>query len=146
MEVKWRYQKNLDNGQKIKQTKNKANPKVCGVRGGVRIRQRARRLNSSAKATLEKFKDKSGNVAHITNSMIAKHLQQCARMTYSIKCRKALAKWSSHSIRVGACVSLSEAGKESQFIQIKLRWRSLAFRDYLRNTTTIVQQHNEAIY
>ena len=52
VEVKWRYQKNLDNGKKIKQTKNKANPKVCGVRGGARIRQRARRLNSLAKTTL----------------------------------------------------------------------------------------------
>ena len=100
VEVKWRYQKNLDNGQKIKQTKNKANPKFYGVRAGARIRQRGRKLNSSAKATLEKFKDKSGNVAHNTNSMIAKHLRQCARMTYGISCRKSLAKWSSHSMRV----------------------------------------------
>ena len=145
VEVRFRYQKNLDNGQKIKQTKNKSNPKFCGVRAAARIRARARRLNSSAKETLAKFKNKSGEVMYVTNSMIAKHLQLCAKKAYGIKCRRALAKWSAHSIRVGACVSLSEAGKDSPFIQIRLRWRSLAFRDYLRNTITLAQQHNEAI-
>ena len=76
--------------------------------------------------------------------MIAKHLQQCARKVYNIKCKKVLAKWSAHSIRVGACISLSEAGKDAPFIQIRLRWRSLAFKDYLRNTVTLAHQHNDA--
>ena len=145
MEVRFRYQKNLVNGQKIKQTKNKTNPKFCGVRAAARIRERARRLNSSAKETLAKFKDKSGAVVHITNSTIAKHLQQCARKAHGIRYKRALAKWSVHSICVGACVSLSEAGKGSPFIQIRLRWRSLAFRDYLRNAITLAPHHNETI-
>ena len=74
VEIRFRYQNNLDNGQKIKQTKNKTNPKFCGVRAAARIRERARRLKFSPKETLAKFKDKSGEVVHITNSMIAKHL------------------------------------------------------------------------
>ena len=145
VEVRFRYQKNLDNGQRIKQTKNDANSKFCSVRAAARIRARARRLNSSAKETLAKFKDKSGKVLDITNKMIAKHLQACAKRAHGIRCRRALARWSAHSVRVGACVSLSEAGKDSPFIQIRLRWRSLVFRDYLRNTITLAQQHNEAI-
>ena len=91
------------------------------------------------------FKSKSGEVMCITNSMVTKHLQLCAKKAYGIKCRRALTKWSAHSIRAGAFVSLSEAGKDSPFIQIRLRWRSLAFRDYLRNTITLAQQHNKAI-
>ena len=142
--VRWRYQKNLDNGQIITQTKNNTNPNFCGVRAAARIRQRAQRLNSSDFETLAKFKDASGNVSHITNSMIARHLQLCAKRAHDIKCKKALAKWTAHSIRVGACVSLSEAGKDAPFIQTRLRWRSLAFRDYLRNTVTLAHQHNDA--
>ena len=53
--------------------------------------------------------------------MIAKYLQLCAKKAYRIKCKRALAKWSAHSIRVGASVSSSEAGKGSPFIQIRLR-------------------------
>ena len=115
-EVRFRYQKNLDNEQKIKQTRNKNNPKFCCVRAEARIWARARRLKSLAKETLAKFKSKSGEVMHVTNSMIAKYLQLCAKKAHGIKCRRALAKWSAHSIRIGACVSLSEAGKDSLFI------------------------------
>ena len=86
------------------------------MRAAARIRARARRLNSSAKETLAKFRSKSGEVMHVTNSMIAKHLQLCAKKAYGIKCRRALAKWC-----VGACVSLSKAGIDSPFIQIRLR-------------------------
>ena len=70
---------NLDNRQKTKQTKNKNNPKFCSARAKIRIRDRARRLNFSAKETLAKFRNKSGEVTHVTNSMIAKHLQLCAK-------------------------------------------------------------------
>ena len=96
------------------------------------------------KETLAKFKDVSGNTRHIANSMIAKHLQLRAKKIYNIRCKKALAKWSAHSIRAGACVSLSEDGKDAPFVQTRLRWRSLAFRDYLRNTVALSHQHNDA--
>ena len=75
--------------------------------------------------------------------MIIKHLQQCAKKVYNIKCKKALAKWSTQSIRIGACISLSEAVKDAPFIQTRLRWRFLAFRDYLRNIVTLAHQNNE---
>ena len=68
--------------------------------------------------------------------MIVKHMQQCTKKVYNIKCKKALAKQSVYFICVGSCVSLSEAGKDAPFIQTRLRWRSLVFKDYLRNTVT----------
>ena len=58
MKVRWRYQKNLDNRQEITQTRNREDPKMCPMLAAWRIRERSRRLNSSAKETLAKFKNK----------------------------------------------------------------------------------------
>ena len=46
---------------------------------------------------------------------------------------KDLQRWSSHSIRVGACVVLHAMGFSDTDIQWILRWRSLAFTACLRN-------------
>ena len=144
VEVRWRYQKNLDNGQKIQQVLNREDPSMCCVQAAIRIAQRAQRLNTSGGETLAKFTDKKGHTHFITNTMISRHLQQSAKRVYNIRSRALLAMWSAHSIRVGACVSLSEAKKDAPFIQVRLRWRSLAFKDYLRNTITLAQQHTDA--
>ena len=52
---------------------------------------------------------------------------------------------STHSIRVYACVLLSEAGKDGPYIKLRLRWLSNCFEIYLRNTNIIADQHNEAL-
>ena len=78
-EIKFYYQRNLENRQKIAETKNKINLKFCSVKTASSIRERVKRSNPSAKETLAKFKSKSGEVTHVTNSMIAKHLQLCAK-------------------------------------------------------------------
>eukprot|EP00957_Ditylum_brightwellii_P200101 15253970-Ditylum_brightwellii.AAC.1 len=51
----------------------------------------------------------------------------------------------SHSIRVGACVLLHISGKDGDFIQLRLRWKSDTFRLYLRNTTLLAGQHCQAV-
>ena len=71
-------------------------------------------------------------------------MKQCARKAYRTTSRKELSRWGTHSIRVGARVALSEEGKDTPFIKIRLRWNSVAFKDYLRNTITLTQHHNEA--
>eukprot|EP00957_Ditylum_brightwellii_P094104 7164409-Ditylum_brightwellii.AAC.1 len=43
MELRYRFQKNKDNGQKIKYLKS-TNTKLCPVRAGLRIRRRGQRL------------------------------------------------------------------------------------------------------
>ena len=143
IEVRWRFQKNLDNGQKIMQVANTDETSLCCVQAAIRIIKRAQRLNTTGAETLAKFKDKSGTMRFITNAMIAKQLQKSARRVCNIRSRNLLALWTAHSMRVGACVSLSEAQKDAPFIQVRLRWRSQAFKDYLRNTITLAQQHAE---
>ena len=77
--------------------------------------------------------------------MISKHLQDSARRTYNITDKKKLSLWTPYSIRVGACVLLSTIDKDGPFIQLRLRWRSLAFMDYLRNTRTLAKEHATAL-
>ena len=48
--VRWKVQKNGDNGQRILFTKNKYKTKLCPVRALLRIREQARKLNLAAKA------------------------------------------------------------------------------------------------
>eukprot|EP00957_Ditylum_brightwellii_P206073 15346661-Ditylum_brightwellii.AAC.1 len=47
MEIRYRFQKNKENGQKIKYSKS-SNTKLCPVRAGLRIRRRAQRLRVRA--------------------------------------------------------------------------------------------------
>ena len=54
-------------------------------------------------------------------------------------------KYSTHSLRVWACVELDEAGKSPDFIKKRLRWLGESYRVYLRDTNKINQQHNEAL-
>ena len=53
--------------------------------------------------------------------------------------------FSTHSIRVYACVLLSESGKDGTYIKLRLRWLSNCFEIYLRNTDTIAVQHGTAL-
>ena len=92
MKVKWCYQKNQDNGQEITQTRNRDDPRMCPVLAAWRIRERARRLNTSALETLAKFKNKKGKAEHITNSHVSAHLQQAATEAHGITEKSILSK------------------------------------------------------
>ena len=50
-----------------------------------------------------------------------------------------------HSIRVGACVLLHAANSVPETIKFRLRWRSDAYRMYLRDTTQLAHAHNMAV-
>ena len=58
---------------------------------------------------------------------------------------KDLQRWSSHSLRVGACVILHAMGFSTLDIQWLLRWRSLAFMSYLRNLIGLANRQNLAL-
>ena len=54
-------------------------------------------------------------------------------------------KYSCHSIRVWACVTLDEEGMSPDFIKNRLRWLGESYRVYLRDTNKIVEKHMEAL-
>ena len=55
------------------------------------------------------------------------------KQVYNIKASDELARYTTHSIRVGACVLLHETSQTPDFIKAHLRWRSDAYLMYLRN-------------
>ena len=83
-----------------------------------------------------------GIVTYVRAKHIEVHLRHIAKAVYNINDHDELQKWSPHSIRVGAAVRLHVAGKDGPYMQIRLRWRSLAFMVYLRNTIEIADQQH----
>lgn len=62
-----------------------------------------------------------------------------------IKDKEALQRWSSHSLRVGACVILHSMGITETQLKWLLRWRSDAFMVYLRNTAILANTQYETL-
>jgi hypothetical protein len=83
--------------------------------------------------------------AFITNKHITSHLQAMATAAHGVTSKEELKRWTPHSIRVGACVSLSEGGKDGHFIKLRLRWKSDTYLLYLRNTSHLAAQHSTTI-
>ena len=72
-------------------------------------------------------------------------LQMVAKEVHNLTLLEDIKRFSSHSIRVGACVLLYSSGKDGEFIKLRLRWKSDTFRLYLKNTTLLAGQHCEAV-
>lgn len=141
----WRFQKNQQNGEVKMFARNDAQPHKCCTRATERILRRAKRLGVAKGHPIAVYKDKKGNVRRIHNGHVETHLRRAVKDVYKIKDPKILAKFSCHSIRVGACVALHAAGKDGEFIKFWLRWRSDTFRDYLRNCRAVSMQQIRAL-
>ena len=68
-----------------------------------------------------------------------------AKQLYPPMTDKELSRFTMHSMRVLAAVLLHEAGKDVDFLKVRLRWLSESHRLYLRNTKKLAAQHMEAI-
>ena len=84
-------------------------------------------------------------VSYITSAAVTKHLQAAAKAAHGIKAAKALARFSTHSIRVGAYVLMDAADEKSHHIKKRLLWKSDTFMDYLCNVTRLAINHNDVI-
>ena len=133
MKLRYRYQKNGDNGQKVAYAKNPENPDFCPIVAGTNIRKRAQRLGVEKDTPIAVYKNDKGSYSHITEKDIERILQMAAKEVHNITNRRDLMRFSSHSIRVGAAVTLHICGKDGEYIKLRLRWRSDTFRLYLRN-------------
>ena len=147
--IKWRYQKNNDNGQVISYIKDTANKRLhCAVEASKRIRRRAIRLGISKDkpiAVYSEHKHNTKKICYIDDIHIKKLLQEAAKRVYNIKDKKDLSAFTSHSIRVGACVLLHAQNISAEDIKFRLRWRSDSFRIYLRNIIQLAERHRDAI-
>ena len=87
-------------------------------------------------------------VRFITTVEVERYMQRLAVHVYKfhpINDKAAIAKFTSHSLRVGACVILHGMGFKAHDIQSLLRWKSQAFLTYLRNLVIVADRHARAL-
>ena len=145
MSVTWRIQKNRRNGQKLQLAADHANPAICPVRNALRVVLRAIKLNQAEENPLAIFVDGKGKTRYLTAGKIAEVLRKAVKLAKPDIDADDLKKYSAHSIRVWACVLLSEAGKSPDFIKSRLRWLGESYRMYLQDTKVMNAQHLEAL-
>jgi hypothetical protein len=149
----WRYrtQKNGQNNEKRKHARNPYVGTPCHITSTIRIVQRFSRLigTNHRKVPLSVCRHANGQVRHITASIIESTFRMAAAHADKldlVKDCEHLRKWSSHSLRVGACVILHGMGFTDSQIKLLLRWRSDAFFDYLRNITGLAFKQCRALH
>jgi hypothetical protein len=137
VDVRWRYQKNGEKDQKKTFVRiGMGGGTLCGVTAWLRIVKRWIALKLDRKHPLAVFTESglaSSKPEFIRSSHINATLRAAAKAVYNITDKDDLAKFSSHSIRVGACVALHAAGLSQMDIKFALRWKSDTFYTYLRN-------------
>jgi hypothetical protein len=139
--ITWRYQKNNINGETIIFHAIPGCPARCPYLAIKRILARASSLHHDPSKPLAMYSDAQNQCHLITDKNISIWLQQAAKIAHGITNPVYLARWTSHSVRVGACVALHEAGAEPPTIKNRLRWRSDTFADYLRHTGRLAANH-----
>ena len=152
--LRYRKQKNENNGEIIPYERDVERLDLCPVYAALRIRQRALRLAVAADHPIGVYKPTklSPRAApgvgyhYITRDQVEKYLRSIGALTFSLrKTDPMVSRWSSHSIRVTACNLLHRQGLPDSYIQQRLRWKSLAWRDYIRNTIYSAAQHKAAL-
>ena len=149
--LRFRKQKNNRNYELIAYKRDLENPEFCPVQAIWRIIRRALRLRVPLLEPIAVYKAQKGKYAgtrcFITNDQVQHHLRNTAQRVYKIKKGDdSLLRWSAHSIRVTACNLLHRQGLSDSYIQTRLRWKSTAFLDYLRNTLYTADAHTKAIH
>jgi hypothetical protein len=134
----WRFQKNGEIKQKksFVRLSRHGTSTLCGVSAWLCIATRWAALKLDKQHPLAVFTDSglaSGNPQFIRSTHINAALRDAARHVYNITDEESLARFTSHSIRVGACVALHAAGISQMDIKFALRWKSDTFYTYLRN-------------
>ena len=105
----------------------------------------ARQLNQPDDLPVVVYKTKKGKVIYLTGNKIAKLLRKAIKKVWPDTTPNKLKWYSTHSLRVWACVLLDEAGKLPDYIKKRLRWLGDSFRMYLRDIAIFQHQHVNAL-
>jgi hypothetical protein len=135
--VQWWFQKKSNiNKKKTFVCMGSGDSTLCTVTAWMQIVQHWANLKLPEDHPLAVFMDtglSTSKVEFITAQHINDTLHTAATEVYDISDPKDLSRFSSHSIRVGACVALYAAGVSEQNIKFALHWKSNSFYTYLRN-------------
>lgn len=143
------WQKNGNHGEQRLFVDNTTKPEMSFTRLMQRIVQRAVRLVGRTNTIpLCVYRTDSGEIRLVTAAQVALVMQTIACRVYNldpVKHKRELSRWTSHSLRVGACVTLHAMGFTDTQIQFLLHWRSLTFLVYLRNLAILARKQNQAM-
>jgi hypothetical protein len=155
MWVRWRTQKNGQHGEEKLFVRNPTLGGFCYVSSVYRSLACFRclsvldpRLKPNAKPLSVYWSLTAARVKLINADDIERFLCRLACAVYHlhpVRDAKDINWWSSHSLRVGACVTLHAMGFSTLDIQWILRWRSTAFMVYLCNVTILAIRQNLAL-
>jgi hypothetical protein len=146
VKICWRVQKNGQNGEIVTFAANHDEPGLCIVRALLRILARALHLTQPADLPLAIYQKFPNSIrgSYIVSSQINRLLKTTAALVYNLE-PDEVNLYTTHSIRVGACVLLHVAGKSEMDIKFRLRWRSNSFMMYLRNVPQLAMAQIQAI-
>jgi hypothetical protein len=115
------------------------------MRSAMQLVLRARWLNQPNDMPITVYKTKKGKVIYLTGNKIAKLFRKAVKKVRPDTTFDKLKPYSTHYLRVWACVLLDKAGKLPNYIKKRLRWLGDSFRMYLRDTAIIKHQHVDAL-
>ena len=145
MKLIWVIQKNRRNGEIITYVTNAENPDLCVVIATINMIRRARSLKQPENMPLCVYADKDGNMKYLTANELTQYIRKCTALAHPDMTAEELSYYSCHSFRVWACILLHQQGKSGDYIRVRLRWLSEAYRVYLRDTEESAKQHNRAL-
>jgi hypothetical protein len=145
----WTTQKNGVRGEQILHHKNSGCPGLCPIYQFVRIVHRFIKLmGHKTDIPLSVYRGPTGVVYNVVCTDIDSVFQSMAIRHFKLDVatdKATIAKWTSHSLRVGACNILFGAGTHETTIKFRLRWRSMSFMNYFHNLGAISQEQNNAV-
>jgi hypothetical protein len=145
VKITWCVQKNCQNSQLITLAAESDQPEICPMQSAMRSVLQARRLNQPDDMPVAVYKTKKGKVIYLTGNKNAKLLWKAVKKVSPITTPDKLKRYSTHSLRVWACVLLNKVGKLPDYIKKRLCWLGDSFRMYLRDTAIIQHQHVDAL-
>ncbi len=145
VKITWRIQKNCQNGQSITLLTESDQPEICPMRSATQLVLQARWLNQPDDMPVAVYKTKKGKVIYLTGNKISKLFRKAIKKVHPNTTPDDLNQYSTHSLRVLACVLLDKAGKLPDYIKKRLRWLGDSFRMYQRDTAIIQHQHVDAL-
>ena len=130
--------------------KDTLDPKFCSVAVALRIWNRSHLFSLPLDQPLAVFielkgKKKTKSLKYIDDIHIGTLLRDATKSVHNITSKNELARFTAHSLRVGACVIMHVNGSSTSMIQVRLRWKSDAFKFYLRNVENLAEHHRDVL-
>ena len=149
IEITWRRQKNSEVDQTRNLVRDDNHPERCPIRSILRIFVRAKDHHIPPLHPLCIYTvvdcHLTSTVKLINDLEIREKMKNLASIVHKVNDPLDLAKYSTHSARVGACVLLFLAHMPKDIIQYCLRWKSDSWKEYLRHLPAMAQQQVSAI-